>query len=77
MILTSNKHVQDWPEIFGGDEVLTTAILDELLHHVHVVHIDGRSYRLREIGKPLQPATSSPPPQPPNRGSKSTTLSNP
>lgn len=49
IILTSNKHVRDWPEIFAGDEVLTTAILDRLLHHVHIVHIDGRSYRLREL----------------------------
>ena len=45
------------------DEVLTTAILDRLLHHVHVVHIDGRSYRLREIGELLQPAAASPPPR--------------
>jgi hypothetical protein len=27
----SNKHVHDWPEIFAGDEILTTAILDRLL----------------------------------------------
>ncbi len=63
VVLTSNKHVRDWPEIFAGDEVLTTAILDRLLHHVHVVHIDGRSYRLREIGELLQPTTASPPPR--------------
>jgi hypothetical protein len=41
--------VRDWPEIFAGDEILTTAILDRLLHHVHIIHIDGRSYRLREL----------------------------
>ncbi len=49
IILTSNKHVRDRPEIFAGDEILTTAILDRPLHHVHIIHIDGRSYRLREI----------------------------
>lgn len=61
--LTSNKHVRDWPEIFAGDEVLATAILDRLLHHVHIIHIDGRSYRLRELGSLLQPqpAASSTP----------------
>ncbi|MGH8543560.1 MAG: IS21-like element helper ATPase IstB, partial [Gammaproteobacteria bacterium] len=37
IILTTNKHVQDWPEIFAGDEILTTAILDRLLHHLHIV----------------------------------------
>ena len=55
MILTSNKHVRSWPEVFAGDEVLTTAILDRLLHHVHVVQISGRSYRLRERGDLLRP----------------------
>lgn len=61
IILTSNKHVRDWPEIFAGDEILTTAILDRLLHHVHIIHIDGRSYRLREIdGLLKQPASDSP-----------------
>jgi DNA replication protein DnaC len=59
IVLTSNKHVRDWPEVFAGDEVLATAILDRLLHHVHVVHIDGRSYRLRELQGLLQGAASS------------------
>jgi DNA replication protein DnaC len=31
IVLTSTKHVRDWPEIFAGDEILTTAILDRLL----------------------------------------------
>ena len=55
LLLTSNKHVRDWPEIFAGDEILTTAILDRLLHHVAVVHIDGQSYRLRDLGALLSP----------------------
>jgi len=60
IILTSNKHVRDWPEIFADDEILTTAILDRLLHHVHIIHIDGRSYRLREIDGLLRQPASSP-----------------
>lgn len=65
IVLTSNKHVRDWPEIFAGDEILTTAILDRLLHHVHLVHIDGRSYRLRELDRLLEPQApgASPPPE--------------
>jgi DNA replication protein DnaC len=59
IVLTSNKHVRDWPEIFAGDEILTTAILDRLLHHVYIVHIDGRSYRLRELDGLLQPSTAA------------------
>jgi DNA replication protein DnaC len=61
IVLTSNKHVRDWPEIFAGDEILTTAILDRLLHHVHIVHIDGRSYRLRELDGLLNRAAPSAP----------------
>jgi DNA replication protein DnaC len=60
LLLTSNKHVRDWPEIFAGDEILTTAILDRLLHHVAVVHIDGQSYRLRELGALLSPNREAP-----------------
>jgi DNA replication protein DnaC len=59
IVLTSNKHVRDWPEIFAGDEILTTAIFDRLLHHVYIVHIDGRSYRLRELDGLLQPSTAA------------------
>jgi DNA replication protein DnaC len=59
IVLTSNKHVRDWPAIFAGDEILTTAILDRLLHHVAIVHIDGRSYRLRELDALLSPAAEA------------------
>ena len=71
IILTSNKHVRDWPEIFAGDEVLTTAILDRLLHHVHIIHIDGRSYRLRELDGLLQPQPAASSPQA-KKGGRST-----
>ena len=33
----------------AGDEALTTAILDRLLHKAHVINIKGRSYRLRDL----------------------------
>jgi DNA replication protein DnaC len=63
IVLTSNKHVRDWPAIFAGDEILTKAILDRLLHHVHMLSIDGRSYRLRQLdslGASPEPANPSP-----------------
>jgi DNA replication protein DnaC len=62
ILLTSNKHVRDWPAIFADDEILTTAILDRLLHHVHIIHIDGRSYRLRDLDALLSPSTDQAPP---------------
>ena len=48
-IITSNKSISQWPDMLAGDEILATAILDRLLHHCHVVNIDGRSYRLRQM----------------------------
>jgi DNA replication protein DnaC len=48
-IITSNKSIREWPEMIAGDEMLATVILDRLLHHCHVVQIDGRSFRLREV----------------------------
>ena len=46
MMLTSNRGFSEWGELFG-DPVVATALLDRLLHHAVVVHIEGASYRLR------------------------------
>lgn len=51
MILTSNLSFGQWDQAFAGDSVLTAALLDRLLHHSHVVQIQGQSYRLREKRK--------------------------
>ena len=47
IILTSNKGFGEWGELLG-DTVITSAVLDRLLHHSHVLDIRGESYRLRE-----------------------------
>jgi DNA replication protein DnaC len=49
ILITTNKSVRDWSELLAGDEALTTAILDRLLHKAHVFNIKGRSYRLRDL----------------------------
>ena len=46
-ILTTNINFSDWDDIFF-DPVIANAILDRVLHHAHVVHITGKSYRLKE-----------------------------
>lgn len=46
LLVTSNRAVSEWGEVFG-DAVVATAILDRLLHHSHVITIRGDSYRLR------------------------------
>ena len=48
VILTSNLSFGDWETTFGGNAALTSAMLDRLLHHAHVIQIRGESYRLRE-----------------------------
>ena len=46
-IITSNKPFGKWHEIFG-DITLANAILDRLLHHSHIININGNSYRLKD-----------------------------
>jgi len=50
----TNKAVKDWPEVFAGDEVMTTALLDRLLHRCHMIQIKGRSYRLKDLERLLK-----------------------
>jgi DNA replication protein DnaC len=54
MCITSNKRIADWADILAGDEVITAAILDRLLHASCVLNIKGRSYRLRDLEESLQ-----------------------
>jgi DNA replication protein DnaC len=53
ILITTNKSVRDWSELLAGDEALTMAILDRLLHKAHVINIKGRSYRLRDLEQML------------------------
>jgi len=48
MILTSNLPFGQWGQTFANDTALTSAMLDRILHHSHVVQIKGESYRLKE-----------------------------
>ncbi len=47
-IITTNKTLSKWTEIFG-DPIIANAILDRLLHHSHVINIVGPSYRTKNI----------------------------
>jgi len=48
-IITSNRSVKDWVNIFAADEMATTAILDRLFHKAHIFNVDGNSYRLKDF----------------------------
>lgn len=46
-IITTNKPFSEWGELFG-DTMIANAILDRLLHHSHIININGNSYRLKD-----------------------------
>lgn len=41
--------IRDWTELPAGDEALAAAILERLLHKAHVLNINARIYRLRDL----------------------------
>ena len=47
---TPNKSFSEWGEVMD-DQVLTSAILDKILHHFTVLNIKGESYRLKNRRK--------------------------
>jgi DNA replication protein DnaC len=47
VLVTSNLSFSEWPKVFGGDEKLTTALLDRLAHHAAVITTKGKSFRMR------------------------------
>jgi len=48
VIITSNLSFTKWKEVLNSDEALTTAILDRLIHHSHLINVPGESYRLKQ-----------------------------
>lgn len=50
-IVTSNLAFSEWVRVFG-DEKLTTALLDRLSHHAHILTTKGASYRTRLRSRP-------------------------
>ena len=53
IILTTNRGIASWGEIFD-DQTVATAILDRLLHHGTVLTINGPSYRMRRHQERLE-----------------------
>jgi DNA replication protein DnaC len=53
IIITSNLPFDEWTEVFGSER-LTVALLDRLTHHVHILEMNGESYRLKHSRKAQQ-----------------------
>jgi DNA replication protein DnaC len=46
VLVTSNLPFDEWTSVFGAER-LTGALLDRLTHHVHILEMNGDSYRLK------------------------------
>ena len=46
-IVTSNLPFDEWTSVFASER-LTGALLDRLTHHVHILEMNGDSYRLKQ-----------------------------
>lgn len=47
IILTTNLPFDRWETIFG-DSIISSAIIDRLVHHCHIFKINGNSYRVKD-----------------------------
>jgi DNA replication protein DnaC len=57
-IVTSNLPFDEWTGVFGSER-LTGALLDRLTHHVHILELNGDSYRLKQSKRRQRQTTSS------------------
>jgi len=70
VIVTTNLSFAEWPKVFGGDEKLTTALLDRLAENSTIIATKGKSYRMRkrrDAGDSTPTADKKPASEPPTR----------
>jgi DNA replication protein DnaC len=53
-MLTSNLPFAEWTEVLGSER-LTGALLDRLTHHVHILEMNGDSFRLKQSRRKRNP----------------------
>jgi DNA replication protein DnaC len=56
-MVTSNLPFAEWTEVLGSER-LTGALLDRLTHHVHILEMNGDSYRLKQSRRKREPPAS-------------------
>ena len=59
-VVTSNLPFDEWTSVFGSER-LTGALLDRLTHHVHILQMNGDSYRLNQSKHRSRRASSDTP----------------
>jgi DNA replication protein DnaC len=66
-IVTSNLPFDEWTGVFASER-LTGALLDRLTHHVHILEMNGDSYRLRHSKRRQRETRSAGTPNSPSEG---------
>ncbi len=57
-LVTSNLPFDEWTSVLGSER-LTGALLDRLTHHVHILEMNGESYRLATSKKQQKQSAKS------------------
>ena len=54
--MLSNLPFQEWTTVFASER-LTGALLDRITHHVHILEMNGESFRLKQSRSRRRPTS--------------------